>query len=136
MSVYKRVLSALAIVFLAFVGVQGTAAAKQASPTDENIYAYVSETPTPQAVLDLCRQKLVKHPYDECRVFVLIEDARERGVLEPGAYTKAELEAILGTSLDQPTTRSRKAKKAKRARKAAKRKAAKNRNSQVKRIRH
>jgi len=135
MSVHKRVLPTLAIVFLAFLGVQGTATAKQV-PTNEEIFAYIPEQRSPEALLDLCREKLVKHPYDECRVFVLIEDARERGVLEPGAYTKAELEAILGTSLDPPTSSHKAKNAAAKRRKAAKRKVAKKRNSRVKRVRH
>lgn len=131
MSIRTRVLSALAIAISFFLGAQGAANAQQFNPTDESVYAYVSEEPTPEGVLDLCRERLVTRPYDECRIFVLIEDARERGVLEPGAYTKAELEAILGTSLDQATS-SRKAKRAKK-RAAKHRNAAKNQKGHMKR---
>lgn len=75
-----------------------TSQSSEAYVPKEGIYAHISEFPTPDGVLDLCREKLTENPNDECGIFVQIEDARDKGLLQPGDYTKEEFDAILAAA--------------------------------------
>lgn len=64
----------------------------------EGIYAHIPEERPPEGHLDLCRERLIENPKDECGIFVEIEEARDKGLLQPGDYTQEEFEAILAAA--------------------------------------
>jgi len=47
----------------------------------------------------MCLKKLVDQPNDNCRIFVRIGEKQKQGLIQPGNYTKDELESILDMKL-------------------------------------
>jgi len=65
----------------------------------ENIYAQIPPEPISPELVDMCQAKLVDHPDDNCRIFVRIGEKQAEGLIQPGNYTKEELESILDMKL-------------------------------------
>jgi hypothetical protein len=73
--------------------------AQDAQAGKAGVYAVIPPGPPSEALMERCEQELARDPGSDCAVFLDIAEKQQEGELDPGRYTKPELESALGTDI-------------------------------------